>query len=109
MQEAQRLLATAHRNAMLARIIMGVFLAVGGLCTMLVSFMPTNYDWDSAMPDYSDATMVTLASVASGSAVFCIGAATALFWRSKVVVTLLSVPLGGVLYRFITLVPHWQV
>ncbi len=87
---------------------MGALTAGVGLLAMLVSFMPTNYDWDNSMPDYSDVTMVMVTTVASGFAAVLTVAATAFFWRSKALVLTLSLPLAVDIYRLITLLPHYE-
>jgi hypothetical protein len=107
-QEERRRSFKAHENARTARLVMGALTGMSGLFAMLVSLMPTNYDWDSAMPDYSDVNMVTITTVASGFAVILVVAAAALLWRSRVLVLVLSLLLAVDIYRFITLLPHYE-
>ncbi|MGN9845509.1 hypothetical protein ACTMTI_46055 [Nonomuraea sp. H19] len=100
--------STAERTAAAARAGMGAATATLGWFAMLASFMPTNYNWDPGMPDYSDPDSVRLAMVASGFATFLTAAATALLWRSRVAVLVLCLLLAVDIYRFVTLLPHYE-
>ncbi|GAA3677305.1 hypothetical protein GCM10022224_046830 [Nonomuraea antimicrobica] len=108
LSEQQRRLERAHQGARMARLVTGLAAAAFGLFAMLASFMPTNYNWDSAMPDYSDTDMVFLATWASGGSVLLIAFAAGLLWRSRVMIAILALLLSVDLYRFSSLVPHYQ-
>ncbi|MGW0199042.1 hypothetical protein [Nonomuraea sp. NPDC003201] len=85
---------------------MSAFTGTLGAFAMLASFMPTNYDWDPEMPDYSDPDMMTLATAASGSAVLLTLLAMAFVWRSTSAFVVFSLLLAVDLYRFTMLITH---
>jgi hypothetical protein len=85
---------------------MSTFTGTLGAFAMLASFMPTNYDWDPDMPDYSDPDMMTLATAASGSAILLTLTAMAFVWRSTSAFVVFSLLLAVDLYRFTNLITH---
>ncbi|TMR97993.1 hypothetical protein [Nonomuraea basaltis] len=107
-QEIHRRLSAAHKTAEVARIVMGVISGMLGVLAMAASFMPTNYDWDSSMPDYTDVNMVTITAVSSGLAILFTAASIAFLWRRKIVVVGLILLVAVDIYRFATLVPHYS-
>ncbi|MFI7692697.1 hypothetical protein ACIBQ6_26745 [Nonomuraea sp. NPDC049655] len=106
-QEEQRRLAAAHEKSRVARIAMGVLTGSIGLLASLASLVPTNHNWDPAMPDYSDPDLVMIATTASGFAVLLFVMTLLFLWRSKTAVAFSLLFLVGDIYRFVTVVPHY--
>lgn len=76
--------------------------------TMLLSFMPTNYDGDPGMPDYSDSESVFLAATCSGTAIGIALIALALLRKTKVAWIIPTILIAVNVYRFAGLVPHFE-
>ena len=96
----------AHENARVARLVMGLLAGGLGLLAMLLSFIPTHYNWDPDMPSYTDVNKVSIATAAASFASAFTVTAIAFLWRSRVAVALLSLLLAVGLYRFLALIPH---
>ena len=101
-------LVATGRNEIVLRIVLGVPCSVIAMLFMLVSFLPTNYNWDPGMPDYSDPDAMSRAMLTSGFTVILAAIGIVLLWRWKLSVILFSVILAIGIYRFTTLLYHFS-
>jgi hypothetical protein len=99
-------LAVARRNEAIARIVLGILCSIIAILFMFASFLPTSYNWDPEMPDYSDPDAVSRAILTSGFTALLAAIGTVLLWRWKLLMMLPSIILAIGIYRFITLLPH---
>jgi hypothetical protein len=89
-----------------AKHIAGSLIVLASMVTALASTIHTD-DFD--MPPYSDPDRVMIATAASGfSIVLSLIALRLLSHSSKIARLFLALLLAGVMYRFVTLVPHFE-
>ena len=107
--ERQTDLGEYHRGLQKAAVaLMSAGLSVLALFAMLISFIPTSYNWDPEMPEYSDPDSVLFALLCSGSGLLLSTAVVLILrqHRAAWIIYLVFVALNG--YSFVTLALHFQ-
>ncbi|MEU6712778.1 hypothetical protein ABZ897_14960 [Nonomuraea sp. NPDC046802] len=96
-----------RRKNDVARVVAGGCLSGVALFAMLLSFIPTNHDWDPSWPAYSDHESVALAIMASGFAII-VGLTAAVVFGKKVAWGIFVAFLAIEGYRFVELLAHYE-
>ncbi|MET8336935.1 hypothetical protein [Streptosporangium canum] len=95
-----------RRRAAVALLSTG--LSILALFAMLLSFIPTSYNWDPEMPEFSDPDSVLFALLFSGFGLYVATMVLLILRRHRVtwIAYLVFAALNG--YRFVTLALHFQ-
>ncbi|WP_156056379.1 hypothetical protein [Streptosporangium roseum] len=91
-----------------AVVMVSTGISILALFMMLISFMPTNYDGDPEMPDFSDQDGVFFAFFSSGISLFLATVVLVILRKHKSawIAYLVFAALNG--YRFVEVAPHFQ-
>lgn len=94
------------RKVAVAMVSTGI--SILALFMTLISFLPTNYDWDPEMPAFSDPDRVFFAFYSSGISLFLATVVLVILRKHKSarIAYLVFAVLNG--YRFIEVAPHFQ-
>ncbi|MEV4180625.1 hypothetical protein AB0J28_04160 [Streptosporangium canum] len=91
-----------------AVVMVSTGISIPALFMTLISFLPTNYDWDPEMPAFSDPDRVFFAFYSSGISLFLATVVLVILrnHKSAWIAYLVFAALNG--YRFVEVAPHFQ-